>query len=57
MFISYAHADNESPDAAKRWLDRLLLHLRPLEFEDLIEAATDRDIDLGDDWHGEFKPI
>lgn len=52
VFISYAHADNESSDSAKRWLDRLLTHLQPVGFEnELIAIATDKEIDLGDDWH------
>jgi hypothetical protein len=48
VFISYAHAD-------ARWLDRLLLHLKPLAFEKLIAVATDRDIGLGDDWHARIQ--
>jgi hypothetical protein len=46
VFISYAHADNSGPDPAARWLDRLLLNLKPLAFEALISVATDRDIGL-----------
>ncbi len=55
VFISYAHADNGGPDPAARWLDRLLLNLKPLAFEDLIAVATDRDIGLGDDWHARIQ--
>jgi len=55
VFISYAHADNESPDPASRWLDRLRQHLRPLEFEAIIEAATDRDIGPGEEWHQKIQ--
>jgi hypothetical protein len=55
VFISYAHADNSGPDPAARWLDRLLLKLKPLAFEELMAVATDRDIGLGDDWHAQIQ--
>lgn len=55
MFISYAHADNSGPDPAARWLDRLLLNLKPLAFEELISVASDRDIGPGDDWHAHIQ--
>lgn len=55
VFISYAHADNENPDPAKRWLDRLHQHLAPLAFDDIVAVATDRDIALGDDWHARIQ--
>ena len=55
VFISYAHADNSAPDPAARWLDRLLLNLKPLAFEALISVATDRDIGPGDDWHAQIQ--
>jgi hypothetical protein len=55
VFISYAHADNSGPDPAARWLDRLLLSLKALAFEELISVATDRDIGLGDDWHAQIQ--
>jgi TIR domain len=48
VFISYAQAD-------ALWLDRLLLNLKPLAFEELISVATDRDIGLGDDWHARIQ--
>jgi hypothetical protein len=44
VFVSYAHADNQSPDPARRWLDRLLQHLKPPAFEDIVPVATDEDI-------------
>jgi NACHT domain/TIR domain/Effector-associated domain 8 len=51
VFISYAHADNEAADPAKRWLDRLKQHLEPLVQQDSIAICSDQDIDLGEDWH------
>lgn len=55
VFISYAHADNENSDPAKRWLDRMVKHLKPLAFQDIIKIDTDRDIDLGQGWHEEIQ--
>jgi len=55
VFISYAHADNQGADPSKCWLNRLLQHLQPLAFEDLITVATDRDIQPGDDWHVKIR--
>ncbi|MGF1570242.1 MAG: toll/interleukin-1 receptor domain-containing protein [Nodosilinea sp.] len=51
IFICYAHADNDSPDLSKRWLDRLLKFLSPLERRGLLKAWSDQDIDLGSDWN------
>ena len=50
VFVSYAHADNESTDASQRWLDRLLEMLKPLHLNDEVSAWSDRDIATGDDW-------
>src|SRR2546423_145522 len=47
VFISYSHVD-----AAV--LDRLLVHLKPLERENLIDAWTDTRIDAGADWQHEI---
>lgn len=51
IFISYAHKDNENSDPAKRWLDRLKEHLKPLVQQDNLTVHSDQDIGLGDDWH------
>ena len=48
VFISYAHADNESSDPQKRWLDQLLEILNPQED---IDICSDRDIEIGEQWH------
>jgi hypothetical protein len=42
-FISYSHADTE-------YLDRILVHLRPLERAQLIDSWSDRRIRPGQDW-------
>ncbi|NJL49785.1 MAG: toll/interleukin-1 receptor domain-containing protein [Leptolyngbyaceae cyanobacterium SM2_5_2] len=51
IFIGYAHTDNDSPDPSKRWLDRLLEMLGPLQLQGLAKAWSDHDIDLGEAWH------
>lgn len=48
LFISYSHKDREV-------LDRLLVHLRPLEREELIDAWNDRKIEAGSNWKREVK--
>jgi len=51
VFVCYAHADNESPEPSKRWLDRLLEQLAPLAIQDQVCAWSDKDIETGQDWH------
>src|SRR5260370_31391907 len=48
IFISYSHRD-------KRWLDRLLVHLRPMEREGVIDLWADTRIGAGDDWRHEIE--
>jgi hypothetical protein len=55
VFVSYAHADNQGDDPAKRWLDRLRQHLQPLAFDDIVAVATDQDIALGEEWHDRIQ--
>jgi len=43
IFISYSHADSQ-------YLDRILVHLRPLERDGLIECWSDKKISSGDQW-------
>jgi hypothetical protein len=45
VFISYSHRD-------RRWLDRLLVHLRPLERAGAIRAWADTALAAGSDWRG-----
>ena len=51
IFISYARADNESPDPSKRWLDRLVEQLKPLQDQGQIDVWSDQDISMGETWH------
>ncbi|MCB1985136.1 MAG: TIR domain-containing protein [Burkholderiales bacterium] len=51
IFVSYAHADNEAEAPCRRWLDRLLIHLRPLMLEGHTITWSDKEIEIGDDWH------
>jgi hypothetical protein len=48
VFISYSHADRE-------YLDRILVHLRPLEREQLIDPWSDNKIRAGQDWRVEIR--
>lgn len=55
VFISYAHSDNESADASKRWLDRLLEHLEPLVLQERVNAWADTEIEGGEQWDSSIK--
>lgn len=48
VFISYSHAD-------RRWLDRLLQHLRPLVRDGHIKVFSDKDIGFGEDWRSKLQ--
>lgn len=48
IFISYCHRDSE-------YLDRLLVHLKPLEKEGLIDLWTDNQLRAGDLWKREIE--
>lgn len=48
IFISYCHRDSE-------YLDRLLVHLKPLEKEGLIDLWTDKKLRPGDLWKREIE--
>lgn len=47
VFISYSHNDRE-------YLDRLLIHLKPLEKEGLIDVWADTRLRAGDQWSAEI---
>lgn len=48
VFISYSHSDTE-------WLNRLLVHLKPLEQEGAIKPWSDKDINPGSQWREEIR--
>ena len=48
VFISYCHKDTE-------WLERLLVHLKPLEREGVIESWNDTMIKPGSKWREEIR--
>ena len=48
IFVSYSHKD-------KYWLDRLLVHLHPLERQGRIEPWSDIQIRAGDEWRDEIR--
>lgn len=47
LFISYSHSDAEC-------LDRLLVHLKPLERQGLIDCWSDKKIRAGDKWKSQL---
>jgi TIR domain len=47
-FFSYSHKDG-------KWLDRLILHVRPLVREGQLKIFSDRDIAVGADWRAEIE--
>jgi hypothetical protein len=51
VFVCYAHADNQASNPEKRWLDRLLEFLHPLERQGSISCWSDRKLNIGDQWH------
>jgi hypothetical protein len=55
VFVCYAHKDNEGADPAKLWLDRLLEQLAPLALQDQVCAWSDKDIEIGEDWHDRIQ--
>ena len=48
IFISYSHKD-------KKWLERLQVHLKPLEREGLFERWDDTMINAGEKWRDEIR--
>lgn len=57
IFISYAHADNESADPDQRWLDRLVEMVAPLQMTNEIGLWTDRDIKAGAKWNSQLEEV
>lgn len=50
IFISYSHKDKE-------WLERLQVHLKPLEREGIIKRWDDTLIKPGEDWLNEIRQV
>lgn len=50
VFVSYSRRDSE-------WLDRLRVHLKPLERADLVELWDDTRIEPGRIWHEDIKKV
>lgn len=48
VFISYSHKDKE-------WLDKIRVHLKPLERDGRLSIWDDRDISVGGKWRDEIK--
>src|SRR5438067_632555 len=48
VFISYSHEDKE-------WLDRVQVHLKPLERDHAISVWSDKQIQAGSRWRQEIE--
>lgn len=48
VFVCYSHAD-------RRWLDRLLVHLAPLQRRHAVDVWSDRQIQSGTRWREEIR--
>lgn len=57
IFICYAREDNKHADPSRRWLDRLLEHLKPVALQDQASIWSDQDIAVGEDWHAQIQSI
>ena len=55
VFICYAHQDNEGTDSSRRWLDRLLVYLEPLNQQGKLQIWSDQQLEIGDTWDTEIK--
>ena len=51
VFICYAHADNKRPS----WVDELRLIIGPLEDEHRLACWSDKDIEMGTNWHEKIQ--
>jgi hypothetical protein len=49
VFVCYSHNDNDVP-----WLNRLLVHLKPLNRAGLIDVWSDRRLEYGERWREEI---
>ncbi len=47
VFICYSHQD-------ARWLDRVMVHLTPMEREGIVDSWSDRRLAFGDQWRQEI---
>ena len=55
VFISYAHADNESNNPKERWLERFIQFIKPLVRQEEFTVCSDQDIKMGDKWHDHIQ--
>ena len=48
IFVSYSRKD-------KKWLERLQVHLKPLESDGVVDLWDDTEIKAGADWEAEIE--
>jgi hypothetical protein len=55
VFICYAKKNNVEPGHRKQWLDTLLMHLKPLQREQLATIWCDQRLEQGNLWNQEIQ--
>jgi hypothetical protein len=55
IFIFYTDKDNENIDSNKRWLDRLLVHITPLNLQDKVSIWSVQEMAISKTWFQEIQ--
>ena len=55
IFIFYADKDNENIDSNKRWLDRLLVHIAPLNLQEKVSIWSVQEMAISKTWLQEIQ--
>ena len=55
IFIFYTDKDNENIDSNKRWLDRLLVHITPLNLQDKVSIWSVQEMAISKTWLQEIQ--
>jgi hypothetical protein len=55
IFIFYADKDNENIDSNKRWLDRLLVHITPLNLQEKVSIWSVQKMAISKTWLQEIQ--
>jgi hypothetical protein len=55
IFIFYTDKDNENIDSNKRWLDRLLVHIAPLNLQEKLRIWSVQEMTISKTWFQEIQ--
>jgi hypothetical protein len=55
IFIFYTNKDNENTDSNKRWLDRLLVHITPLNLHEKVSIWSVQEMAISKTWLQEIQ--